>query len=86
MEYGRLGHSDIKVPAVCLGTMTFGRQNSAAEAGAQTWNEASGGRWFGAMFGATVTKTCRKTMSFRSKKFEGPKFREYDEDGSTDTA
>ena len=30
-----LGNSDLSVPAVCLGTMTFGQQNSEAEAHAQ---------------------------------------------------
>ena len=35
MEYRRLGDSDLEVSAVCLGTMTFGQQNSAAEAHAQ---------------------------------------------------
>jgi aryl-alcohol dehydrogenase-like predicted oxidoreductase len=32
MEYRRLGRTDIKVSALCLGTMTFGEQNSEAEA------------------------------------------------------
>jgi len=32
MEYRHLGHTDIKVSAVGLGTMTFGEQNSEAEA------------------------------------------------------
>ncbi len=35
MEYRRLGHSDLSVSAICLGTMTFGEQNSEAEAHAQ---------------------------------------------------
>jgi aryl-alcohol dehydrogenase-like predicted oxidoreductase len=35
MAYRRLGASDLLVSAVCLGTMTFGRQNSAAEGHAQ---------------------------------------------------
>lgn len=35
MEYRRLGTSDLKVSAVCLGTMTFGRQNTEAEGHAQ---------------------------------------------------
>ena len=35
MDYRVLGTSDLKVSAVCLGTMTFGKQNSAAEAHAQ---------------------------------------------------
>ena len=30
-----LGNSDLSVPAICLGTMTFGQQNSEAEAHAQ---------------------------------------------------
>jgi aryl-alcohol dehydrogenase-like predicted oxidoreductase len=32
MHYTRLGHSDIVVSRVCLGTMTFGEQNDAGEA------------------------------------------------------
>lgn len=35
MEYRSLGRSDLKVSAVCLGTMTFGQQNSEAEGHAQ---------------------------------------------------
>jgi aryl-alcohol dehydrogenase-like predicted oxidoreductase len=35
MDYRRLGTSDLEVSAVCLGTMTFGQQNSEAEAHAQ---------------------------------------------------
>jgi aryl-alcohol dehydrogenase-like predicted oxidoreductase len=32
MEYRPLGHTDLKVSKICLGTMTFGEQNSEAEA------------------------------------------------------
>jgi len=32
MEYRHLGRTDIKVSTICLGTMTFGEQNSEAEA------------------------------------------------------
>lgn len=35
MDYRMLGSSELKVSAVCLGTMTFGQQNSADEACAQ---------------------------------------------------
>ncbi|MBU1666584.1 MAG: aldo/keto reductase, partial [Gammaproteobacteria bacterium] len=35
MDYRKLGHSDLSVSAICLGTMTFGEQNSEAEAHAQ---------------------------------------------------
>jgi len=35
MEYRTLGSSDLKVSALCLGTMTFGEQNTEAEAHAQ---------------------------------------------------
>ena len=35
MEYRQLGASDLKVSALALGTMTFGEQNSEAEAHAQ---------------------------------------------------
>jgi aryl-alcohol dehydrogenase-like predicted oxidoreductase len=35
MDHRTLGESDLKVSAVCLGTMTFGEQNSEAEAHAQ---------------------------------------------------
>lgn len=32
MKYHRLGHTDIQVPEICLGTMTFGEQNNQDEA------------------------------------------------------
>jgi aryl-alcohol dehydrogenase-like predicted oxidoreductase len=32
MQYRQLGHTDIKVSHICLGTMTFGEQNTEAEA------------------------------------------------------
>lgn len=35
MEYRRLGASDLNVSAICLGTMTYGQQNTEAEAHAQ---------------------------------------------------
>ena len=35
MEYRQLGNSDIRVSEICLGSMTWGTQNSAAEAYAQ---------------------------------------------------
>ena len=35
MRFITLGHSDLRVSTVCLGTMTFGEQNSEAEAHAQ---------------------------------------------------
>ena len=35
MEYRQLGKSDLHVSALCLGTMTFGEQNSEADAHAQ---------------------------------------------------
>ena len=35
MEYKKLGSTDLKVSSLCLGTMTFGEQNSEADAHAQ---------------------------------------------------
>ncbi|MDR2875759.1 MAG: aldo/keto reductase [Methylobacillus sp.] len=35
MEYRTLAHTDMRVSAICLGTMTFGQQNTEAEAHAQ---------------------------------------------------
>ncbi len=35
MQYGQLGNSDLNVSRVCLGTMTFGEQNTEGEAHAQ---------------------------------------------------
>ena len=35
MKYNKLPHTDIKVSEVCLGTMTFGQQNTQAEGHAQ---------------------------------------------------
>ena len=35
MQYGQLGNSDLNVSRICLGTMTFGEQNTEAEAHAQ---------------------------------------------------
>jgi aryl-alcohol dehydrogenase-like predicted oxidoreductase len=35
MEYRHLGRTEIKVSAICLGTMTFGEQNTESEAHAQ---------------------------------------------------
>ncbi|MFP6821483.1 MAG: hypothetical protein VCA15_19730, partial [Acinetobacter sp.] len=32
MKSNRLGHSDLVVPEICLGTMTFGEQNNQNEA------------------------------------------------------
>ena len=35
MQYRKLGQTGIDVSVICLGTMTFGEQNSEAEAHAQ---------------------------------------------------
>lgn len=35
MDYRELGHTGVKVSAICLGTMTWGEQNTEAEGHAQ---------------------------------------------------
>ena len=35
MQYHRLAQTDLKISRICLGTMTWGEQNSEAEAHAQ---------------------------------------------------
>lgn len=32
MEYSKLGNTDLEVSKICLGTMTYGDQNTEAEA------------------------------------------------------
>ncbi|MHC5721941.1 MAG: NADP(H)-dependent aldo-keto reductase, partial [Nostoc sp.] len=32
MRYNQLGNSDLKVSEICLGTMTYGQQNTIEEA------------------------------------------------------
>ena len=42
MQYNKLGNTDIKVSKICLGTMTWGSQNTESEAHEQldyTFNE-----------------------------------------------
>ena len=36
MKYNRLGNSDLNVSEICLGSMTWGTQNTEAESHAQT--------------------------------------------------
>ncbi|MBU3056460.1 NADP(H)-dependent aldo-keto reductase [Pseudomonas indica] len=43
MEFRRLGHTDIQVSALCLGTMTWGEQNTEADAFAQIDRAKSAG-------------------------------------------
>ena len=35
MIYSKLGHTDIEVSKICLGTMTYGEQNTESDAHAQ---------------------------------------------------
>uniref|UniRef100_UPI00235795FA aldo/keto reductase n=1 Tax=Alcanivorax jadensis TaxID=64988 RepID=UPI00235795FA len=35
MEYRRIGRTDLKISSLCLGTMTWGSQNTAEEGHAQ---------------------------------------------------
>ena len=43
MKFNRLGRTDISVSEICLGTMTWGSQNSETEAHAQMDHAIDGG-------------------------------------------
>lgn len=65
MEYRALGDSGIQVSIICLGTMTFGEQNNAAEAGEQMdFSLANGVNFFDTaeMYPSPVSaETCHAT-------------------------
>ena len=66
MEYRILGSSNLKVSALALGTMTFGEQNSEAEAHAQLDLAVSNGVNFidtAEMY--PVPPPCRNRTSYR---------------------
>ena len=39
MQYRPLGRTNLKVSALCLGTMTWGEQNTQADAFARLWSQ-----------------------------------------------
>ena len=41
MQFNPLSRTGLKLPEICLGTMTFGEQNSQQEAFEQLWNRLS---------------------------------------------
>ena len=45
MEYRKLGRTDINVSSICLGTMTWGEQNTEAEAHEQLDYVLIQGKW-----------------------------------------
>jgi aryl-alcohol dehydrogenase-like predicted oxidoreductase len=63
MQYRALGHTDIKVSEICLGTMTWGSQNSEAEAHAQLdYALAQGVNFIDTAEGYPVTPVRRETQ------------------------
>jgi predicted aldo/keto reductase-like oxidoreductase len=57
MEYRRLGRTDINVSSICLGTMTWGEQNTEAEAHEQLD--------YSMEQGVNFIQTCRRNESNR---------------------
>jgi aryl-alcohol dehydrogenase-like predicted oxidoreductase len=63
MEYRTLGRTDVKVSLICLGTMTWGSQNSEAEAHAQLdYAIAQGVNFIDTAEGYPVTPVSRETQ------------------------
>ncbi len=64
MNYNVLGRTDLKVSQICLGTMTWGQQNSEAEAHEQLDYALSNGVNFIDTAEAYAVPVCRETSGF----------------------
>ncbi|MEN8260437.1 MAG: aldo/keto reductase, partial [Pseudomonadota bacterium] len=74
MRYRTLGRTDLKVSALCLGTMTFGGQNSEAEGHAQLDRAVAAGVNFvdtAEMYAVPArSDTCGNTESITGRWFQ----------------
>jgi aryl-alcohol dehydrogenase-like predicted oxidoreductase len=65
MKYRKLGHTDLNVSLICLGTMTWGSQNSEAEAHAQLdYAVSEGVNFIDTAEAYPVTPVSRETQGF----------------------
>jgi hypothetical protein len=67
MEYTNLGNTDVRVSKICLGTMTFGEQNTEAEGHEQMDYALDQGLIFSTRLNYTLCLPLPKTMEKQSR-------------------